>query len=89
MVDIKRGTFFDIGHGVTLEPVYFDGSLEAVEYTHPDKEGKPCVGWVPLKPRNKLGWDLLNEEPLTLSPSLLCRRCGHHGFIRNGKWVPA
>ena len=26
---------------------------------------------------------------LTLSPSVLCRRDGHHGFVRDGKWVPA
>lgn len=31
-------------------------------------------------------WDLIQEDPLTLSPSLLCRRCGSHGFIRNGRW---
>lgn len=29
------------------------------------------------------------EEHLTLSPSLLCRTCGDHGFIRDGRWVPA
>lgn len=28
-------------------------------------------------------------DPLTLEPSLACRACGHHGFIRDGKWVPA
>lgn len=35
------------------------------------------------------GWTLENEAPLTVSPSLLCRSCGSHGFIRSGKWVPA
>lgn len=34
-------------------------------------------------------WQVLSWEPLTLSPSLLCKGCGHHGFIREGKWVPA
>jgi len=28
-----------------------------------------------------------DEEHLTVSPSLLCRTCGHHGFIRDGRWV--
>lgn len=34
-------------------------------------------------------WKVKSWEPLTLSPSLLCIRCGDHGFIRDGKWVPA
>jgi hypothetical protein len=33
-------------------------------------------------------WQLVREDPLTLSPSILCN-CGFHGFIRDGKWVPA
>ena len=31
-------------------------------------------------------WQVISMEPITLSPSLLCRVCGDHGFIRNGKW---
>ena len=34
-------------------------------------------------------WQVESWEPLTLSPSLLCRRCGDHGFIKEGKWVRA
>lgn len=34
-------------------------------------------------------WTVQSWEPLTLSPSILCRRCGDHGFIREGRWVPA
>lgn len=34
-------------------------------------------------------WQVQSFEPLTLSPSLLCRRCGDHGFIREGRWVKA
>lgn len=41
-------------------------------------------GWPP-RPK----WAVEQEEPLTLSPSLLCTACGHHGFIREGQWVPA
>lgn len=29
------------------------------------------------------------EEPLTISPSILCPRCNLHGFIREGRWVSA
>lgn len=31
-------------------------------------------------------WQVESWDPLTLSPSLLCRICGNHGFIRNGRW---
>lgn len=33
-------------------------------------------------------WQVECLDPVTLSPSLLCP-CGHHGFIRQGRWVPA
>lgn len=29
------------------------------------------------------------RQPLTIAPSILCSDCGTHGFIRNGRWVPA
>lgn len=38
---------------------------------------------------NDSRWQVENWEPLTLSPSILCLRCGDHGFIRDGKWVKA
>lgn len=33
-------------------------------------------------------WHVEVFEPLTLSPSLLCRGCGRHGYIRAGAWEP-
>lgn len=34
-------------------------------------------------------WTVQSLEPLTLTPSILCRRCGHHGWIKDGRWRPA
>lgn len=34
-------------------------------------------------------WKVESWEPLTISPSLLCRICGDHGFIRDSRWVKA
>lgn len=34
------------------------------------------------------GHQLVSADPLTISPSLLCR-CGDHGFVENGKWRAA
>ena len=32
------------------------------------------------------GWTLIQVEPLTVSPSILCGGCGTHGFIQQGVW---
>lgn len=34
-------------------------------------------------------WDVIQWEPLTLSPSIHRLECGCHGFIREGKWISA
>lgn len=78
----------NLGHGVTAEVVRVDGVVDCVRYTHDCPKGN-TEDHVTVKPSWFNGWDLVSEEPLTLSPSLLCLACGHHGFIRDGKWVPA
>lgn len=35
------------------------------------------------------GHHIRSEDPLTVAGSLICTVCGDHGFIRDGKWVPA
>lgn len=39
----------------------------------------------PTRPR----WTVVSWEPLTLDPSILCLSCKLHGWIREGRWVPA
>lgn len=34
-------------------------------------------------------WTVVSDEPLTLTPSLLCPACGDHGWVKDGRWVPA
>lgn len=35
-------------------------------------------------------WNLISLEPLHVEPSVACREHPHHhGFIRDGKWIPA
>jgi hypothetical protein len=68
-----------------------------IEHTKPD--GEPCLGgisWASSKWEEERGlsgfkWKLESpeaDEHITVSPSILCS-CGDHGFIRDGKWVPA
>lgn len=91
MTVCTRDPIEDIGLGVTIERRYMDGSLRGIAYWHPDpKTGESCHGWVSVPDEEgwpKDSWTLVSEHPLTLSPSLLCRACGHHGFIQQGKWV--
>jgi uncharacterized protein DUF6527 len=34
-------------------------------------------------------WQIVQDHPLTLSPSVRCSTCGDHGFVRSGQWEPA
>lgn len=88
----------DIGHGHTIRFVeYEDDKRTAINDCHLNKDGKECAGFIPFKDgawakkfNNKItAWDVVSLEPLTLTPSILCTACGDHGFITDGKWVPA
>lgn len=70
-----------------------------VSISHPSKRtpGEGCSGMIHFDTPEVQRWHLAptqhrwrveSWEPLTVSPSILCA-CGDHGFIRNGKWVPA
>lgn len=88
----------DLGHGVRIK---FTGLRDHPGHhglieSHPDGRGGRCSGSIAFDTpaRRELDeqrplWTVEQWEPLTLSPSLLCRACGHHGFIREGRWVPA
>lgn len=80
----------DAGHGVTYEVRRLDGVIEGVAYWHPRPDGQgQCQGYFAFRPKWQDAHDLVQEKPLTVSPSLLCRACNHHGFIQLGVWVPA
>lgn len=48
---------------------------------------------IPQRLENRLpisdswGWQVDQIEPMTVTPSIKCLRCGTHGFITNGEWV--
>lgn len=82
----------DIGHDVTIEIRTLEGVPAGLDYWHPCAEGRRALGFIPFADRPAdmgYSWTVEQDEPLTISPSLLCRACGHHGFIRGGRWVPA
>lgn len=67
---------------------------------HLNSEGKPCQAFIHFDTpeiRRVFGdhvWQVVSWEPLTLTPSVLCRSryggsqidCNDHGFIEAGKW---
>jgi hypothetical protein len=90
--------FEDIGYGVQIAyrswGDHDKGGL-VDEHDRPDGKGR-CYGGVQFDlpgMRDDFSedqiWQVESWEPLTISPSLLCRICGHHGWIREGRWVPA
>lgn len=65
------------------------------EYDRMAAAGESCAGAVTFDVPgvDVLGvrelWTVASLEPLHLEPSVLCCLCGDHGFVRDGKWVPA
>ena len=97
MSEIK-GTIY-LGGVHKLEPINGNlpatGELVHVGYieTHarPDT-GEPCSGMIATHAEYDVGrphWTIVQQDPITLTPSILCRSCGAHGWIRDGKWVDA
>lgn len=79
MNESKERHPIDLGHGHRMSWIDWNS----------DKELNPQ--WRDIAPIKHEGsvWQVVQEEPLTISPSLLCKRCGDHGFIQNGRWTPA
>lgn len=88
----------DLGDGHWLKFVEYEGDQRAgANVPHLNKAGELCNGWIAFaggawanSVEDKISvWKVECPDPLTLSPSLLCRACGDHGHVRDGKWVRA
>lgn len=89
---ISRTEWTDIGHGVEIMPASGTDTDETVMFLerHPCKTDDRHAGAIPIRPHKHWPvWQVESWDPLTLSPSVLCNTCGLHGFIREGRWVPA
>jgi hypothetical protein len=96
--DVRGGppdSAIDIGCDHRITFASYQGETAGANVWHLTAAGTWCVGWSPFngsawaKMFGNQGWDVVQREPLTLSPSLLCRACQDHGFIREGHWVKA
>ncbi len=86
----------DIGHDVkimfTTRHGRGDARIGLIE-SHRAPDGRECGGSVTFDVPEAEGlpgprWTVHAMEPLHIEPSVLCS-CGHHGWIRDGAWVPA
>lgn len=60
-----------------------DGAGQCASHIYFDLPGIEAIA------ADRARWQLHSLEPLHVEPSLLCRACGDHGFIRAGRWEPA
>ena len=94
----------DIGHGLTAAlrlsekfPDLEDGVPVGVLLTHScaKRNGEAVQDFIPLKYPGlspfaaEKNWDLINKDPISIQPSVAYTCCGVHGFLTDGKWVPA
>lgn len=70
-----------------------DGTPVGVLLTHPcsARGGAAVQDFIPVGPypMPKDPWTLDSRDPISISPSVAYTCCGLHGFLRDGKWVPA
>lgn len=82
----------DLGHGhLAVFTTNQAGATIGLIDIHHKPDGAPCegsIGWTEREPESRR-WTLISLDPLEVSPSLLCKLCGDHGFIRGGRWIPA
>lgn len=92
------GATLDVGSGVVLRWVTTDGMVVGAirDHVRPDN-GTTCSSGVYFDVPSLPAWlrqrgsihRLVSWEPFHLEPSLACRACPSHGFIRDGRWTPA
>lgn len=84
----------DIGDGVEITEVTAGSPpvvTGLVERHFCGEGGYQHVGSLPYGPPGVASprWQVVQADPLTIVPSVLCPQCGLHGWITDGKWVPA
>lgn len=71
----------DVGSGVRM---LHKGNTYMVEHTC-KREAITVV----CAPELGIEHMILDQDPLTIHPSILCPDCGLHGFVINGEWKAA
>lgn len=75
-----------------IQRLFHDKRLVGFNDNHRRTDGTWCSGYVAFEAFKvfvKSGHQLISEDPLHVEPSLGCRSCPSHGFIREGRWINA
>jgi hypothetical protein len=94
------GEVIDLGSDVMIQFQTARDSDTVIGFieTHPTPDGHGCHGQVVFDIPEAAyvtgpKWQLVSLDPLHIEPSVLCGTngggatgCGHHGFVRNGRW---
>ena len=84
---MKRGEeTMDLGEGHTLTFAEFEGEVSGCSIAHKRPDGTDCDGWIAFAGR---AWAKAFGSGQIATWSVLCRACGDHGFVREGRWVKA
>lgn len=75
----------DVGGGVRMAKVDDPARRYLVEHTCKTVGDTTLV----IAPSLSAGHQVLSEDPLTITPSILCPDCGLHGFVTEGLWRTA
>lgn len=89
--------WIDIGLNHKLSLAYFRKQLSGIRLKHICLDGKESEdlitftnsSWARAMKNNLTTWELEQLDPLTIYPSIECRACKDHGYVRNGLWVVA
>jgi hypothetical protein len=94
-VTFDESRIHDLGHDmkIMLTRRSDDGPITGFFESHKGPDGVECSGSVTFDMPENEGmsgprWTLHSLDPLHIEPSVLCGRCGWHGFVRNGRWEP-
>ena len=69
-----------------------EGRVQPLGYHwyHLDRAGNRCCGVLSICAAHKIKGEVWKHETVentvTLRPSLLCEKCGEHGFVTDGEW---
>lgn len=81
----ERSVFIPNPGGPTYRLLYYPDGQVAFEHRC-DRGDRGVVICAPML-RLGAGHSITQEDPVTISPSILCPDCGTHGFIQNGRWT--
>lgn len=90
--DRPEDEWFDLGNGCRYKHIINGDDNDVAGIIHEFPDGCRALLFFRGKGTGQAEWDVLQEDPLTLHPSLkvtahnLEETHEHHGWIRNGRW---